>query len=86
MQSKQQTGFPFWRTFRVPGRQLSLQTDTGACSTHTVFITQFISIQENIIIHAQMSQLRRLNIRLHLGEPVTPDDRDVVHDKLVALL
>jgi len=28
-QSKQQTGFPFCTAFLVPGRQLTLHTDTG---------------------------------------------------------
>ena len=30
-QSKQQTGFPFCRTLRVPGGHFSLQTDKGTC-------------------------------------------------------
>ena len=28
-QSKQQKGFPFWETFRIPGAQVSLQTEYG---------------------------------------------------------
>ena len=35
IQSKQQTGFPFWRTFLVPGGHFSLQTDTGTCMKKT---------------------------------------------------
>lgn len=38
MQSKQQIGLPLTKARRVPGRQLSLQTDRGTCKSSHINI------------------------------------------------
>ena len=50
-QSKQHTGSPFFLAMRVPGGQLSLQTDRGGCSHHhkTVILHHLILISHAIL-------------------------------------